>query len=335
MKTVNLGGSGVRVTELCLGTMMFGGATDEPESIRIIHRALDAGINFVDTANMYNAGRSEEVTGRALRGRRDSVVLATKVRQPMGDGPNDQGLSRYHVIRECEASLRRLGVDTIDVYYMHAPDYGTPLEETLAALDDLVRQGKIRYPACSNYYAFQVERMLALADRRGYQPVVCVQPLYNLVNREVEVELFPCCADSGVGVVVYSPLARGVLTGKYRPGQPPPEGSRAARGDRRIQQTELREVSFRVAADLSAYLERRGTAISQFALAWTLANPIVTSAIIGPRTMEQLEDNLASMTVEVTPEDEAFVDSLVPPGWKTGRGYNDPNYPIRGRPGPG
>lgn len=332
MEYVNLGRAGVRVSRLCLGTMMFGGPTEEAESIRIIHRFLDAGHNFVDTANMYCGGESERITGRAIRDRRDAVVLATKVRQPMGEGPNDVGLSRLHVIRECEASLRRLGTDHVDVYYFHAPDWGTPLEETLRAGDDLVRQGKVRYLACSNHYAFQVALFLGIADRRNLERLACVQPLYNIVNRDAEVELLPLCGQEGLGVVVYSPLARGVLTGKYLPGAPAPEGSRAARGDRRMHQTELREESFEVAQSLAARAAEHGCTLSQFALAWTLANPLVTSAIIGPRTMAQLEDNLPALDVRLTAADEAAVDALVPPGWHTGRGYTDPLYPVRGRP---
>src|SRR3712207_5555980 len=171
--------------------MMFGGATGAAESERIIHRALDAGINFLDTANVYNAGESEVVTGRAIRDRRDQVVLATKARNPMGEGPNDLGLSRVHLIRACEDSLRRLGTEYVDLYYLHAPDYSTPLEESVAALDDLVRQGKVRYVACSNYYAYRMALMLGIAERLNLERMACVQPLYNLVNRDVEVELFP------------------------------------------------------------------------------------------------------------------------------------------------
>ena len=332
MQYVNLGRAGVKVSRLCLGTMLFGGATPEADSIAIIHRAMDAGINFLDTANVYNAGESERVTGKAIRDRRDQVVLATKAKNAMGEGPNDQGLSRVHIIRECENSLKRLGTDYIDVYYLHAPDPTTPLEESLRAMNDLVRQGKVRYVACSNYYAFEVERMLSIAERRNLERISCVQPLYNLVNREVEVELFPCCQENGLGVVVYSPLARGVLTGKYRPGEAAPEGSRAARGDRRIHQTELREESFVIAQQLRSLAERHGCTQSQFAVAWVLANPIVTSAIIGPRTMEQLEDSLPALDVTLTSGDEHAVDELVPKGWKSGRGYNVPNYPVRVRP---
>jgi len=331
MEYVNLGRAGVKVSRLCLGTMMFGGATDEAESTRIIHRALELGLNFIDTANMYNAGESEVVTGKAIRGRRDDVVLATKAKNPMGDGPNDQGLSRVHLMRECEKSLRRLGTDYVDVYYLHAPDLTTPMDESLRAMDDLVRQGKVRYVACSNYYAYQVALMLGISAAQNLERIACVQPLYNIVNREVEVELFPFCREQGVGVVAYSPLARGVLTGKYLPGQAPPEGSRAARGDRRMHQTELRDESFETAQQLRPLAEAHGCTLSQFAVAWTLANPVVTSAIIGPRTMEQFEDSLPALDLKLTAEDEAAVDALVPPGWKTGRGFNDPNYPVRGR----
>jgi aryl-alcohol dehydrogenase-like predicted oxidoreductase len=332
MRYVTLGRTGVQVSPLCLGTMMFGGPTGADESSRIIHRALDAGINFLDTANVYNAGESEVVTGRAIRERRSEVILATKARHAVGEGPNDAGLSRVHLIRECENSLRRLDTDYIDLYYLHAPDWNTPLDESLRAMDQLVRQGKVRNVGCSNYYAYQVALMLGISENCRLEPISCLQPLYNLVNREAEVELLPLCAEKQIGVVPYSPLARGVLTGKYAPGEAPPEGSRAARGDRRIHQTELREESYEVAQRLRPLAEERDCTLSQLALAWVVANPIVSSAIIGPRTMEQLEDNLGALEVALTPEDERFVDDLVPPGWRTGRGYPDPNYPIRGRP---
>jgi aryl-alcohol dehydrogenase-like predicted oxidoreductase len=326
-----LGSTGVRVSPLCLGTMMFGGATDEPHSMPIIHRAIDEGINFIDTANTYAKGESERIVGNAVRDRRDRVFLATKVRVAVGSGPNDAGCSRYHIMREVENSLRRLGLDHVDLYYLHQYDYELPLEESLRAFDDLVRQGKVRYIGCSNYYAYQVVEGLWISDRRGLARFACVQPLYNLVNRDPELELFPMCRAFGVGVVPYSPLARGVLTGKYRPGAAFPDGSRAARNDKRIQETELREESFVAAQRLSSITERKGVPMGQFALAWLLANPVVTSAIIGPRTMEQLEDNLKSLDCVITPEDEAFVDGLVPPGEHTGKGYNDPSYPVRGR----
>src|SRR5262249_39110950 len=209
----------------------------------------------------------------------------------------------------------------------------TRLEESLRALDDLVRHGKVRYVGCSNFYSFQVCEGLWLADRLNLEPFACVQPLYNIVNRDPEVELLPMCRDHGIGVVAYSPLARGVLTGKYRPGEKPPEGSRAARGDTRIHQTELREDSFRVAVELGRLAQKKSVPLSQLAVAWVLANPIVTSAIIGPRTLEQYEDYLHSLECQIPPADQGFIDGLAPPGEHTGWGFTDPNYPVRGRPG--
>ncbi|GIW78994.1 MAG: oxidoreductase [Gemmatales bacterium] len=332
MRYRRLGSAGVKVSELCLGTMMFGGATSEEDSIRIIHRAIDDGINFIDTANIYAKGESERIVGKAIRDRRDQIVLATKVRVAVGEGPNDAGASRYHILREFDKSLKRLDLDHVDLYYLHQYDWDTPLEESLRALDDLVRQGKVRYLGCSNYYAYQVCEGLMISAKQNLERFSCVQPLYNIVNRDAEVELFPMCRAHGIGAAVYSPLARGVLTGKYKAGQPFPEGSRAARNDTRIQQTELREESFRVAEELSKYVAKKGVPLSQFALAWTLANPIVTSTIIGPRTMEQYLDNLQALQCQITAEDEDFVDKLVPPGEHTGWGFNDPNYPVRGRP---
>ncbi len=327
----NLGACGVKVSPLCLGTMMFGGPTDESDSLEIINRAFDDGINFIDTADIYNAGRSEEVVGKAIAGRRDEVVLATKGVQPMGEGPNDRGASRYHLMQALDASLRRLSVDHIDLYYVHAPDYQTTVEETLRALDDMVRSGRVRYLACSNYRAWKLCEALWTSDKLNLNQFVCIQPLYNIVNRDIEVELLPLCRDKGIGVVSYSPLARGILTGKYRPGQPFPEGSRAARNDKRMQQAELREESFVAAQQITAHCDGKSVAPSQFALAWCLANPIVTSIIIGPRTMEQYADNLAALEVTITDADEEFVDGIVPPGCHTGHAFQDTAYPITGR----
>ena len=332
MRYRSLGKSGVQVSELCLGTMMFGGVTNERDSTRIIHRAIEEGINFIDTANVYAKGESERVVGKAIRDRRDRVFLATKVRVAVGDGPNDSGCSRYHILREVENSLRRLGLEHIDLYYLHQYDYATPLEESLRALDDLVRQGKVRYIGCSNYYGFQLIEGLWKSDRDHLERFACTQPLYNIVNRDPEVELFPACRAYGVGVAPYSPIARGVLTGKYKVGEVFPEGSRAARKDKRIQETELRNESLQIAQQIAAHAASQNVPLSQFALAWVLANPIVSSAIIGPRTMEQYEDNLKALEYKYTLADEKLVDSLVPPGEHTGKGYNDPSYPVRGRP---
>lgn len=331
MEYRHLGNAGVKVSPICLGTMMFGGATGEEESIRIIHAALERGVNFFDTANMYNAGESEKVVGRAVAGRRDDVVLATKGRQPMGQGPNQSGASRLHLMRELDASLKRLNTDFVDIYYVHTPDYETPIEETLRALDDMVRSGRVHYLGCSNFRAWRLCEALWTSDKLNLSRFACVQPLYNIVNRDIEVELLPLCGEHGVGVVSYSPLARGILTGKYKPKESFPEGSRAARDDPRMKQAELRDESLEISQRIVAHCREKGVAPSRFALAWCLANRTVTSVILGPRTMEQFEDNLGCLDVEVTPEDEAFVDALVPPGEHSGHGFQDPAYPITGR----
>ena len=331
MQYRNLGRTGVKVSRLCLGTMMFGGPTSEADSIRIIHRAIDDGINFIDTANIYNAGESEVVVGKAIADRRHQVVLATKGRQAMGTGPNTSGATRLHLMRELDNSLRRLGTDFVDVYYVHTPDYETPIEETLRALDDMVRSGKVHYIACSNFRAWRLCEALWTSQRLNLHAFCCVQPLYNMVNRDIEVELLPLCQEYGVGVVSYSPLARGVLTGKYKPGESAPEGTRAARKDPRMLQAEWREDSLQVAAEIARHCQARGISPSQFALAWCLANPILTSIILGPRTIEQYQDNLGCLEISVTEEDEALVNSLVPPGEHSGRGFQDPAYPVTGR----
>ncbi len=331
MEYRRLGRSGVAVSPLCLGTMMFGGPTGELESVDIIHRALDAGINFIDTADIYQSGASEVIVGKAIVDRRDRVVLATKGRQPVGDGPNDCGAGRVHLMRALEASLRRLAADHVDIYYVHAPDYETPIDETLRALDDMIRSGKVRTIGCSNFRAWRLCEALWTSDRLNLHRFTCIQPLYNICNRDLEVELLPLCREYGVGVVSYSPLARGILTGKYALGRPYPEDSRAARHDKRMQQAELRDASIELSAQLNAHCRERGLEPSRFALAWCLANPNVSSIVIGPKTREQFEDNLACLEVEVTADDEDFVDGLVPPGEHSGVGFQDPLYPITGR----
>jgi aryl-alcohol dehydrogenase-like predicted oxidoreductase len=327
----NLGSTGVKVSPVCLGTMMFGGQTTEADSIAIMHSAIEKGINFFDTADMYNAGESEVIVGKALADRRDRVVVATKGRNAMGDGPNDVGGNRLHMTRAVDASLKRLNTDFIDVYYIHAPDYDTPIEETLRAMDDMVRQGKVRYIACSNFRTWRLMEALWTSDALNLSRFCCIQPLYNIVNRDIEVELLPACEEYGIGVVSYSPLARGILTGKYKPGEKFPEGSRASRNDKRMTEAELREASFEVSQEIVSHCEKKGCTPSQFALAWVLANPTLTSVIVGPRTMQQFEDNLGCLDVQITDEDESFIDSLVPPGEHSGKGFQDSAYPITGR----
>lgn len=327
----NLGSAGLKVSPLCLGTMMFGGPTNADDSIAIMHESLDRGINFFDTANIYNAGESEVVVGRAIADRREKVVLATKGRGPMGQGPNDSGASRGHLLRALDDSLRRLKTDYIDLYYQHTPDFATPIEETLRAFDDMARSGKVRYIGCSNFRTWRLMEALWTSDRLNLHRFSCVQPLYNIVNRDIEVELLPMCRQYGIGVVTYSPLARGILSGKYRAGEAYPEGSRAARNDKRMQQAELREASFEIADEINRYCAAKGVAMSQFALAWCLANPIVTSVIIGPRTKEQFADNIRCLEIAIGPEDEAFINGLVPTGEHSGKGFQDSQYPITGR----
>ena len=247
MKYRPLGRSGLKVSPLCLGTMMFGGPTDEPDSARIIARAKDAGINFIDTADVYNDGASEEVVGRAIRADRGDWVLATKMCNPMGKGPNQRGLSRRWVLEACDGSLARLGTDWIDIMYLHKEDHRTPLEETVGAIADLVRAGKIRYFGVSNHRAWRVAVICRLCDEAGIDRPIVSQPYYNAMNRMPEVEHLPACGYFGLGVVPYSPLARGVLTGKYDPDAEPEEGTRAARKDVRMMQSEWRKESLAIA----------------------------------------------------------------------------------------
>jgi aryl-alcohol dehydrogenase (NADP+) len=331
MEYRGLGRSGIKVSTLCLGTMMFGGATDQTTSERIIAKAREAGVNFLDTADQYSEGRSEEVTGRAIAKNRDAWVLATKVCNPMGPGPNERGLSRKWVMQAAEASLKRLGTDYIDVYYLHKEDHSTPLEETVRAMGDLVRQGKIRYFGVSNFRSWRVAEICNIADRLGIDRPVVSQPYYNAMNRMPEVEQLPACAYYGLGVVPYSPLARGVLTGKYKPDVPPPTGTRAGRQDMRILQTEWRPESLRLAQEIKNHAEKRGITAGQFAFAWVLNNRLITSVIGGPRTEEQWNDYLGALTYRFTAEDEALIDRLVPSGHSSTPGYNDPAYPIEGR----
>jgi aryl-alcohol dehydrogenase (NADP+) len=332
MRYVNLGRSGLKVSPLTLGTMMFGGPTEEKEAARIIASARDAGVNFLDTADNYQDGRSEEIVGRAIKADRDRWVLATKAANPMGEGPNDRGLSRKWLMREVEASLTRLGADFIDILYLHKEDHATPLAETVRALGDLIAAGKIRYFGLSNYRAWRVAEICNICDRLGLDRPGVSQPYYNAFNRMPEVEHLPACGHYGLGVVPYSPLARGVLTGKYLPGEAAPAGTRAGRADARMLQTEWRPESLRLAQKVRARAEKRGMTPGQFATLWVLANPFVTSVIAGPRTFGQWQDYLGALDHAWSPADEAFMDRLVPPGHPSTPGYNDPAYPLEGRP---
>jgi aryl-alcohol dehydrogenase (NADP+) len=329
-----LGRSGLTVSTLTLGTMMFGDRTDEAAAREIVAHARDAGVNFIDTADQYGAtkGESERVTGRAIAAHRDHWVLATKVANPMGDGPNDRGLSRAWILRACDASLERLGTDRIDVYYLHRDDPATPIDETVGAMGDLIRAGKVRYLGVSNYRGWRIAEVVRSCERHGVTPPVVCQPYYNLLNRMPEVEILPACDHHGIGVAPYSPIARGVLTGKYAPGGgAAPEGSRGARKDTRLMETEFREESFAIARKLQAHAEKTGRTALRFALAWLWANPIVSTVIAGPRTLAQWQEYVDAVGTPWTADDEALVDSLVAPGHPSTPGYNDPQYPFYGR----
>ena len=327
-----LGRSGLKVSPLCLGAMMFGGATDEPTSLRIIDSAREAGVNFIDTADAYGAGKSEEIVGRAVKSDRDRWVIATKVGYPAGAPfPTGADLSRKYVTYAAEASLRRLGTDHIDLYYLHHDDAGTPLEETIRALADLVHAGKVRYVGLSNFQAWRVAEVVRLCEQAGIDRPAAVEPLYNAMNRQAEAELLPACCHFGIGVVPYSPLARGILSGKYSSVETLPEGSRAARKDPRMLQTELRPESIELARMIKAHAESRGTTASRYAMNWVLNNALVTSVIAGPRTFEQWSDYLAALDSPFTAEDEALVAGLVPAGHPSTPGYTDPQYPVTGR----
>ncbi|MBY0612217.1 MAG: aldo/keto reductase [Beijerinckiaceae bacterium] len=326
-----LGRSGVKVSQICLGTMMFGGRTDEATANRIIAKAKDQGVNFIDTADQYNDGRSEVITGAAIRPNRHDWVLATKVCNIMGPGPNQRGLSRKWVIEAADHSLKRLGTDYIDIYYIHKEDHDTPLDETIHAIASLVQQGKIRYFGVSNHRAWRIAEICNLCDRIGIDRPVVSQPYYNAMNRMPEVEHLPACAHYGIGVVPYSPLARGVLTGKYLPDAPPPEGTRAAAKDVRMLQSEWRPESLHIAQEVKKHAESRGMTAGQFAINWVLNNKLVTGVIAGPRTEEQWDDYMSALGCTFTAEDEAFLDQHVVIGHPSTPGYNDPAYPLEGR----
>jgi aryl-alcohol dehydrogenase (NADP+) len=330
MEYRRLGRSGLEVSTICLGTMIFGGETDAGESARIIAHARDHGVNFLDTADVYGKGRSEEVVGGAIADERDRWVVATKVGGPMSDDRLERGFTRRWILKAAEGSLRRLGTDYIDIYYFHRDDL-SPVEERLSAVADLLRAGKIRYFGVSNHRAWRIAETVHGCRELGIpQPVVC-QPYYNAFNRQPEVEVLPACAHYGLGVVPYSPLARGVLTGKYPPGGEVPADSRVGRNDRRIMQTEFRDESIAFAARIKAHAEAKGLSATAFALGWLLRNRVVTSVLAGPRTFAQWESYLAGATARLDDDDEALIDSMVRPGHPSTPGYTDPNHPPTGR----
>ena len=306
MEYRRLGRTGLMVSELCLGTMTFGRELDEEGSREIIARFLEAGGNFVDTADVYENGTSEEIVGRAIKdARRDELVLATKIRFPMGDGPNDVGLSRKHILSGCEASLRRLGTDYIDLYQVHMWDAATPLEETLSALTDLVRAGKVRYIGASNFTGWQLVKAVYVSELEGFERFVSLQPQYSLVERNVEREVLPACREAGVGVIPWGPLGGGFLSGKYRRGQEPPEDSRIAEAPDEFEEAWVRrnvERNWRTLEVVGDISEETGKSYSQISLNWLLRQEGVTAPIIGARRLDQLEDNLGAAGWELDEE---------------------------------
>jgi aryl-alcohol dehydrogenase-like predicted oxidoreductase len=317
MDLCNLGRTGIRVSPLCLGAMMFGawGNPDHDDCIRIIHRALDAGINIIDSADVYSEGESEEIVGKALKGRRDEVVLATKVNRPMGKNPNAFGNSRRWIMQECDNSLRRLGTDWIDLYQIHRPEPDTDIDETLGALTDLVHQGKIRCLGSSTFLPSQIVQAQWTADRRARERFVCEQPPYSILVRGIEAEVLPVCQEYGMGVIPWSPLAGGWLSGRYRVGQEVTPGGRASPVFRRHDMSlpENRR-KLEVAEQLFKLAEASSLSLVHLAVAFVNQHPAVTAAIIGPRTMEQLESQIGAADVRLTSEVLDAIDSIVPPG---------------------
>lgn len=326
-----LGRSGLKVSPLCLGTMMFGDRTDRAEARRIVASAHDAGVNFIDTADVYAQGESERIVGELVAEHRDAWVVATKAGNAMGPGPNEGGLSRAWLARALDASLARLGLAYVDIWYLHRDDEQTPLEETIGAVGDAIRSGRVRYFGLSNYRGWRIAEVVRVCDALALpRPVVC-QPYYNAFNRMPEVEVLPACAHYGLGVVPYSPLARGVLTGKYRPELAPEPDTRAGRADARMMETEFRPESLALAQTIRMHAEARGGTAAGFALNWVLNNTIVSAVLAGPRTLAQWQGYLEALEQPFTAEDEALLDRLVAPGHPSTPGYNDPRYPLRGR----
>jgi aryl-alcohol dehydrogenase-like predicted oxidoreductase len=311
-----LGRTGVRVSNICLGAMMFGMRTEPEESYAIVDKALDGGVNFIDTANVYSRGRSETITGEALKrnGKRDRVILATKFHGAMADDdPNMRGASRRHIIAACEASLQRLQTDYIDLYQIHRPRSDTAIDETLRALDDLIHQGKVRYIGTSTFAAWQFVESLWASEKHGLNRFISEQQPYNLLDRRVERELLPMAQTYGTATIPWSPLGGGLLTGKYRRGEEPPEGTRYASANP-MQRRRYNDRIFDVIEGLEPLAEAKERPLSQYALAWVMAQPGVTSPIIGPRTMEQLDDNLQAAELDFSAEDFAAVDAIIAPG---------------------
>ena len=332
MKVKRLGRTGLKVTEVCLGTMTFGYQCDEQASFKIMDTAAELGVNFIDTADVYpvpvsleTAGRTEEIIGKWLHGKRDDFVLASKCRMQMGPRPNDAGLSRKHILSAIDASLRRLQTDYVDLYQVHAPDPETPIEETLSALDSIVKSGKARYVGCSNFQAWQLAKALWTSERLGLARFDSVQPRYNLLFREIEHDLFPFCLDQGVGMMVYNPLAGGFLTGKHRAGAPPAENTRFAVAGGLYMDRYWNDASFQAVERLREFFSARGKSLTHAAIAWVLKQPAVTSAIVGATSADQLRDSLQSINLELDQQESDECDRI----WYELPRTRDPRIALR------
>lgn len=342
MEYRKMGRTGLKVSSFCLGTMTFGRQVEEKESIRIIHQAIDVGVNFIDTADMYVNGVTEQIVGKAIKGIRPSIVLASKVGHILklgkkygeqkisgpidlarpkpftpwqgreDTGPNDIGLSRKHIMQGIEESLKRLDTDYLDIYYAHMPDYDTPLEETLRAMDDLVRQGKVRYLGCSNYRAFQLGKALWISEKYNLARWDCIQPPYNLLTRDIEYELLPLCAEEGVGVCVFSPMAAGFLSGKYEKEKGPKEGARFSLAHQGYvyNQKYWNDLNFSAVEQLKKIAEEHGRSLPKFALAWVLSNKTITAIVCGATSIEQLEQNVSATEITLFKEELDACDAV-------------------------
>jgi len=332
LKIKRLGRTGLKVSEICLGTMTFGQQADERTSFAVMDAAAENGVTFIDTADVYpipvsleKAGRTEEIVGKWLQGKRDDFVLATKCRMQMGPRPNDAGLSRKHILEAVEASLRRLRTDYLDLYQVHAPDPDTPLDETLSALDSIVRSGKARYIGCSNYQAWELCKALWISDKNGLARFDSVQPRYNILYREIENELLPLCADQGVGVIVYNPLAGGFLTGKHKATAPPADNTRFAVAGKLYTDRYWNDPSFDAVERLRAFFQARGKSLVHVAIAWTLKRKEITSAIVGATKPEQINDSLKGYNLELDDEEMAACNDV----WYQIPRNRDPRIALR------
>ncbi len=326
-----IGNSGLRVSRVCLGTMNFGATTNENAARKIIDQARGAGVNFIDTADAYGQGKSESMVGKLIRKDRGDWVLATKVGQQDGPPERKKGLSRKWMMEAIDLSLERLGTDYVDIYYMHHVDWDTPLAESVEAMGDIIGAGKALYWGFSNHRAWQVGELIRLCEETGTPRPVIAQPLYNIAMRGIETDLLPACEYYGIGVAPYSPLARGLLTGKYSPKGKPPANSRAGRGDNSLLNRDFKPESFAVVGRLEKHLTKRSMSVMDFAILWLLNSANVTSVIAGPRTLGQWKDYLGALAHEFTAEDEALVNELVAPGHAAAPGYTWARYPVMGR----